>query len=447
MKKTVVLFVAILGCLSSAYAQEAPASKEGIQFFEGTWSQALAKSKETGKPIFIDVYTTWCGPCKMMAKEIFPKKEVGDKYNAAFINYSIDAEKGEGKELAKKYAVRAYPTFLYVKADEELVYRGAGYNPDPKPFLDLADRAIEETKNPITLSQLEKEYADGKREKEFLTTLLKRKAALELADPKLLDDVIATLSNEEIVSAELAPPILKSLTTSDCKAFELVLANLEKFPSKPIAENALVQAITSDWRVAIKDKNEALFNKILVNANRIPNKPAYFEEMMLQYKLKYFTAMNNISLLMEAARELSKEGMNITAEKIAQKNKEQYDKVMQPFFDGKRDSTKVQDFSKMKEYYQTAYSKSLAGKLNIAAWSLIEAKVADKKLLQEGLTWSEKSLVLHKDVPNYIDTKAQILYRMGKKTEGIALEEKAHALDPQNKEWPDVIQKMKDGTL
>src|SRR2546428_11359838 len=131
MKKTVLIFIALLGCLSSTYSQEAPEAKEGIQFFEGSWSQVLAKSKETGKPIFIDVYTTWCGPCKMMAAEIFPKKEVGDKYNVAFINYRVDAEKGEGKELAKKYAVRSYPTYLFVRANQELFYRGGGYNPNP----------------------------------------------------------------------------------------------------------------------------------------------------------------------------------------------------------------------------------------------------------------------------------------------------------------------------
>ncbi len=71
-------------------------AQEGIRFEEGSFSTILKKAKDLKKPVFIDVYTSWCGPCKRMAKEIFPKKEVGEKFNASFINYALDAEKGKG---------------------------------------------------------------------------------------------------------------------------------------------------------------------------------------------------------------------------------------------------------------------------------------------------------------------------------------------------------------
>ena len=50
----------------------------GIRFFEGSWAEALAESKKTGKPIFMDCYTVWCVPCKKLAKEVFTKPEIGD---------------------------------------------------------------------------------------------------------------------------------------------------------------------------------------------------------------------------------------------------------------------------------------------------------------------------------------------------------------------------------
>src|SRR5665647_1609663 len=99
---------------------------QGIEFERGTWKEVLEKAKQTNKPIFIDVYTSWCGPCKKMSKEIFPLVEVGKVYNANFVCYQIDAEKGEGIEIAKKYEVRSFPTYLFIKADGSLFSRSLG---------------------------------------------------------------------------------------------------------------------------------------------------------------------------------------------------------------------------------------------------------------------------------------------------------------------------------
>ena len=99
---------------------------KGIEFFHGTWAEALEKSKKEGKPIFADIYTTWCGPCKMMSNYVFTNEEVGAFYNENFICVKVDAEKGEGTAVARKYRVRAYPTLLYVDADGKVIFRSEG---------------------------------------------------------------------------------------------------------------------------------------------------------------------------------------------------------------------------------------------------------------------------------------------------------------------------------
>ena len=86
-------------------------------------NEALAAQQEEPKKIMIDVYTTWCGPCKWMAKNTFTDKAVGEYFNANFVNAKFDMEKGEGPELAQLYQVRAYPTLLFISAAGELVHR------------------------------------------------------------------------------------------------------------------------------------------------------------------------------------------------------------------------------------------------------------------------------------------------------------------------------------
>ena len=99
---------------------------KGIQFMEGSFSEALAKAKEEGKMVFMDCFTVWCGPCKILAQKVFPLKEVGDFFNEHFVSLKMDMEKGEGVELAKRFHVTSYPTLLVLDSDGNLRHRLSG---------------------------------------------------------------------------------------------------------------------------------------------------------------------------------------------------------------------------------------------------------------------------------------------------------------------------------
>ena len=94
-----------------------PTDEKGITFFKGDWKALLAKAKKTGKPFFVDFYTTWCAPCIKMSKTVFKDVAVGTYANANFVAYKIDAEKGEGVQLSEKYAVEGYPTIMFFDKD------------------------------------------------------------------------------------------------------------------------------------------------------------------------------------------------------------------------------------------------------------------------------------------------------------------------------------------
>ena len=69
------------------------ASAQGIDFFHGSYEEALKKARSENKGIFVDVYTSWCGPCKKMAREVFTQAGVGDYFNTHFVCLKLDAEK------------------------------------------------------------------------------------------------------------------------------------------------------------------------------------------------------------------------------------------------------------------------------------------------------------------------------------------------------------------
>src|SRR5574337_1143023 len=102
------------------------AEDKGIHFQSGTFADLTAKAKQERTLIFLDCYTSWCGPCKWMEKNVFPNDTVADYFNTHFVCASFDMEKGEGIELAKNYAVTCYPTFLFIDSTGKLIHRSSG---------------------------------------------------------------------------------------------------------------------------------------------------------------------------------------------------------------------------------------------------------------------------------------------------------------------------------
>lgn len=162
MKKIILMLVAVAFCMSAA--------AQGVNFVEGkTLSEVEAQAKAEGKLVFVDCYTEWCGPCKMMATREFVKKEAGDYFNAKFVNFKIDMEKGEGPQVAKQYDVNAFPTFLILESNGDLRGRlvgAAGIN----EFIKKVEAALNEEKG---LPWYQKKFKAGERDEAFLKEYMK----------------------------------------------------------------------------------------------------------------------------------------------------------------------------------------------------------------------------------------------------------------------------------
>jgi len=138
LKQYLLALVLLLVALP-ARAQEG----EGIRFFKGTFEEALKEAKKQGKPLFVDFYATWCGPCKKMEKTIFTQPQVGKLFNEKFVSLQMDAEKPENVETAKKYKVDAFPTLGFIDTEGKAIAINVGFmNADE--LIEMARTAVGE---------------------------------------------------------------------------------------------------------------------------------------------------------------------------------------------------------------------------------------------------------------------------------------------------------------
>lgn len=207
---------------------------QGIQFEIGSWKEVLQKAKQENKLIFVDLYTTWCGPCKKMAAETFPQQAVGDYFNKNFVNYKIDAEKGEGPELAGKYEVSAYPTLVFVNAAGELVYKFMGVRTADKLIAE-GEKAVRLYALAPSIAAMEKEYEQGKRGKVFLGENVSNIGNISIFDPVLFDRLVKGIKKVEGENKKLG----NRLNTSVMKSLSACFATCVKEKDEKALEGIL----------------------------------------------------------------------------------------------------------------------------------------------------------------------------------------------------------------
>lgn len=170
-------------------------AQHGVNFRDLSYEQALAQAKQENKLLFIDCYTEWCGPCKKMMNEVFPQKAAGDFFNPRFVSVKFDMEKGEGKELSKKFDVHAYPTFLIVRTDGTVQHKLTGSS-DLEGFIERVQKGLEEEN---TLPYQHQLYAKGEMSKQQL-----------LAYKECLSE-----ANDKEKAAQIYNELLEQLSDSD----------------------------------------------------------------------------------------------------------------------------------------------------------------------------------------------------------------------------------------
>ncbi|MDP3437087.1 MAG: thioredoxin family protein [Bacteroidales bacterium] len=195
VSKKLLLVTALILFAGSSFGQ-------GIVFFKGTFDQTLALAKKEGKQIFVDVYTTWCAPCKKMSMLTFTDPAVGEFFNKNFISFKVDAENESDHGFFKKYSAGAFPSLFWLTADGDLLDKQEGYK-DPAGLIQAAKTAV--TKNLEASNRaLEERWKSGERSYDLFIKYVfgtLNTFAPEKIRP-LTQEFLATLSKEQLRTEE-----------------------------------------------------------------------------------------------------------------------------------------------------------------------------------------------------------------------------------------------------
>jgi len=337
--------------------------QDGIEFNKEDWSSILAQAEKEDKLVFVDAYTVWCGPCKKMARDVFPQKEVGEFYNKKFINVQMDMEKGEGLAFAEKYNVNVYPTLLFVAADGSLVHRSAGYKDSPE-FIELGNTALDPSKR---ISSLEARYENGDRDPEFLINY----AAIlyDVYDGSHVPVVEAYLETQSDWNTdENLIIIFHYVNDTDSKLFEHMVENkdlyIEKFGQIEVSarfQNLIINSINESAGSSSLDQIDALYEKVY---------PEKAKQLSAAFRLSYYRQA------------------------------------------GDRDN-----FAKTAIQYYKDFPTEDPAELNDMAWTFYTV-VDDKKQLKQAVKWAKKSVKIANNYYNN-DTLAALYSKLGKKKKAI----------------------------
>lgn len=296
MKTLIPIFFSIFVFCSSSFA-------EGMQFFQGSFEEAKELAKEEDKLIFVDAYTTWCGPCKKMAKNVFPKKEVGAFYNENFINLKMDMESQAGRKFDSKYSVGSYPTFLFINGEGDIVLKDKGAKPVDS-FIKVGKMALSKHDSSDKFAKM---YEDGDRSPK---TVLKYIKSLNRNGENSLKVANNYLKKSTPMNEENLKILYEATTQADSRIFDMFLKNESKLIAlfgKDKIQNKAKFALENTIQKAIEYQTISLMDEVYEKAGKSLGRDA--SAFNLKAEVVYQASTKNIEEAIKSSKKYLKKSI------------------------------------------------------------------------------------------------------------------------------------------
>ena len=266
---------------------------QGLKFETQSWNVILQHAKKENKPVFVDIYASWCMPCKKMSSEVFTKDSVAKAYNSNFICCQIDIESTDGALIKNKYDIRYFPTFLFVREDGTLFYKKVG-TLDLNSFINLSVCAMKEFNDHNTIQKWDVEFERKKDDKEFLLNYINKRANQGLPYMNIFENYLRLAPIEKQINDEIAKifSLDMDMIYVGSFAYDYLLSNIQRFNEiwRPRMESLLLFYFNQTVLKAKMENNLALFEKTMTYYDRI-----FFNDISISKAdvYKFFYDINN----------------------------------------------------------------------------------------------------------------------------------------------------------
>jgi thioredoxin-related protein len=407
-------------------------------FFEASlsWQQIKAKARADDKYIFVECHTTWCSYCKEMNLEVFSDSSVAKILGENFISVKVQCDTSnedpkrirdwyvDAHDIESQYEVGTFPTFLFLAPDGSIVHKGVGFK-SAQDFIQLLQDAKDPPKQYYTLL---KNYQNGQRDYALFPYLTSTARGL----------------NDTSVSSMIAS--------------DYILNYLNKLSDSAFCQKDNFQFIFN-YRAIISSKDKVFnwFSKRPRIVDSVMQDNNYSKRMENYIILKEeitpvvsFAKEHKISpdwnrMSRTISHKFGKEFVetNVLNAKVKWYKDKQDWKRYSRFFVQKCENDTIENWSK---YYIGK------GILNNVAWDVFQHS-QNKMELMKALDWVNIAMkmnlkqdgnivVYDKDV---IDTKANLLYKLGKKNAALILENRVRTLAPEDTLVQQNLHKMEQG--
>ncbi|MCR8666550.1 thioredoxin domain-containing protein [Aestuariibaculum sp. M13] len=404
---------------------------QGMNFEHITLEEALTKAKAENKLVFIDFYTVWCGPCKKMARDIFPLSTVGEMYNKNFINLKLDAEK-EGEAVAKQYNVTGYPTLLYLDTDGKVLLMDTAYKPEDV-FLDMAERAISSINSEYSLENLQDMFVDKQNDEQFLKMYIKK---MDEFGQDISVGVDAWLKVQTEID-ESSPKMLKYLLKNSRniliggKGEQILDENYETFMKQASSFEAKMlpriktQILNGTFDTAVRNKDPELM-QTYIEAYKSQPEDRIREDYLVEAELIYFDMLDDDpSYKATTANYINMLITKTSIEDIHQEDKKSYE-MYKKAYDRDPKPERVSMLNASKEGLKAS---KLLKEIDEKGKGYLK-RVTSNSEYKDVKVWIKYGYELKADNCFTDDLKAEMYYKKGKTKKAIQLKERAI------KNWP-----------